>query len=55
MARLHTELAAGISAAAANLLTDALRLSGGSPPLTPELLRADPEFAALRDRPEFRN
>jgi len=55
MARLHTELAAGNSAAAANLLTDALRLSEGSPPLTPELLRADPEFAALRDRPEFRN
>jgi len=53
LARIQAELAAGDPAHAVALLKEALTTSGALPPLTPALLKLDPEFDALRARPDF--
>ncbi len=53
LAGIQVELAAGDSREAVTQLEGALTMRGGFPPLTPALLRLDPEFDALRSREDF--
>jgi tetratricopeptide repeat protein len=52
-AGIQVALAAGDSRAAVTQLKGALTLRGAFPPLTPALLRLDPEYDALRSREDF--
>jgi hypothetical protein len=54
-ARIQAELAAGDAALAVTLLKDALTAPGAVPPLTPALLKVDPEYDALRGRADFQS
>jgi tetratricopeptide (TPR) repeat protein len=54
-ARIQAELAGGNPAHAVALLKDALAAPGALPPLTPELLKLDPEYDALRGRADFQS
>lgn len=54
-ARIQAELAAGQAAHAVTLLKEALTAQGAVPPLTPELLKLDPEYDALRSRADFQS
>jgi tetratricopeptide (TPR) repeat protein len=54
-ARIQAELAAGDPAHVVTLLKEALTSQGALPPLTPALLRLDPEYDALRSRADFRS
>lgn len=53
LARIQAELAAGSAADAVALLAAAATTGGFLPPLTPELLRLDPDYDALRSRADF--
>ena len=52
-ARIQAELAAGDAAGVVALLKEALSAEGALPPLTPELLKLDPEYDAIRGRADF--
>jgi hypothetical protein len=54
-ARIQAELAAGDPARAVVLLKEALAAQGALPPLTPALLKIDPEYDELRDRADFKS
>jgi tetratricopeptide (TPR) repeat protein len=52
-ARIQAELSGGDPAHAVALLKDALGAQSALPPLTPELLKLDPDYDALRGRADF--
>jgi tetratricopeptide (TPR) repeat protein len=54
-ARIQAELAAGDPARSVALLKEALGAQGALPPLTPALLKLDPEYDALRARTDFQS
>jgi tetratricopeptide (TPR) repeat protein len=54
LAVLQVELAAGDARQAVRQLEGALTMRGAFPPLTPALMRLDPEYDALRSREDFR-
>ena len=51
----HVALAIQSSAELSALLKEAVTLRGEFPPLTPELLKIDPEYDALRGRADFQS
>jgi TolB-like protein/DNA-binding winged helix-turn-helix (wHTH) protein len=53
LARIQAELAAGDPARTVALIEEVLQARGSLPPVTPELLRLDPEYDALRSRTDF--
>jgi len=53
LAQIQVELAAGEPQRVVALLKEALTMRGTFPPLTPALLRLDPEYDGLRAREEF--
>jgi len=53
IARIQVELAAGDPARAVASLKQAMTMRGALPPVTKALLRLDPEYDALRARPDF--
>jgi TolB-like protein/DNA-binding winged helix-turn-helix (wHTH) protein len=55
VARVAAELTSGDPARAVDALKAALAVRGALPPLTPELLRLDPDYDALRGRADFQS
>ena len=55
LARIQVALALKSSADVSALLKEAITLRGEFPPLTPELLKIDPEYDALRGREDFQS
>jgi tetratricopeptide (TPR) repeat protein len=55
LSRIHVALAFQSSAELSALLKEAVSLRGEFPPLTPELLKIDPEYDALRGRADFQS
>lgn len=53
LAGVHVELATGTPEDAVARVSEALRMRGETPPLTPAQLRVDPEFDPLREREDF--
>jgi hypothetical protein len=53
LAKIQVALAREASADVSAMLREAATLRGEFPPLTPELLKLDPEYDALRSRADF--